>query len=80
MTKKKNQNVLYTQAQIIYMGMRQFDQNKYTSNSSKGCLLEIELEYSRELHKLHNDYTFTPGKIEIKKNIVQLSTKDCRFS
>ena len=23
--------------------------NKYTSNSSKGCILEVDLEYSKEL-------------------------------
>ena len=25
------------------------DLNKYTSNSSKGCVLEVDLEYSKEL-------------------------------
>ena len=26
------------------------DLNKYTSNSSKGCVLEVDVEYTKELH------------------------------
>ena len=42
---------------------KEFDLNKYTSNSWKGCVLEVQLEYAKELHKLHHDYPLTPGKI-----------------
>ena len=35
---------------------KEFDLNKYTSNSSKGCVLEFYLEYHKELCKVHNDY------------------------
>ena len=41
--------------------------NKYTSNSSKGCIFEVDLEYLKELRKLHNDY---PDKIEIKREML----------
>ena len=34
---------------------KEFDLNKYTDNSSKGCVLEVILEYPKELHELHND-------------------------
>ena len=37
--------------------------NKYTSNSSKGCVLEVDLEYPKELQKLHNYYPLVPDKI-----------------
>ena len=37
---------------------KEFNLNKYTSNSSKGCVLEVDLEYPKELHKLDNDYPF----------------------
>ena len=30
--------------------------NKYTSNSSKGCVIEFDLEYTKELRELHSDY------------------------
>ena len=34
---------------------KEFDLNKYTSNSLKECVLRVDLEYSKELHELHND-------------------------
>ena len=40
--------------------------NKYTSNNSKGCVLEGDLEYPKELHESLNDYLLAPDKIEIK--------------
>ena len=39
-----------------YIDPKEFDLNKYSSNSSKGCLLEVDLEYPKKLHKLDNDY------------------------
>ena len=44
--------------------------NKYTSNSSKGCVLEFDLEYPKELWNLHNDYPLAPNKIEIKREML----------
>ena len=44
--------------------------NKYTSNSSKGCVLEVDLEYPKELWNLHNDYPLAPNKIEIKREML----------
>ena len=43
--------------------------NKYTSNNSKGCVLEVDLEYSKELWELHNDYPLAPDKIEIEREM-----------
>ena len=34
---------------------KEFDLNKYTSNSSKGCVVEVDLEYPKKLRELHND-------------------------
>ena len=44
--------------------------NKYSSNSSKSCVLEVDLEYSKELHELHNDYPLASDKVEIKREIL----------
>ena len=44
--------------------------NKYTSNSSKGCVLEVGLEYLKELHELHNYHPLASDKIEIKKEML----------
>ena len=48
---------------------KEFDLNKDTSNSSKKCVLEIDLEYPKELRELHNDYPLAPDKIEIKRKM-----------
>ena len=49
---------------------KKFDLNKYTSNSSKGFILEVDIEYPKELHKLHDDCPLAPDKIEIKREMV----------
>ena len=47
-----------------------FDLNKYNSNSSKGCVLKVDLEYPKEIPKLHNNYPQAPDKIEIKREML----------
>ena len=49
---------------------KEFGLNKYASYSSKGCVLEVDLEYPKELRELHNDYPLAPDKIEIKKKML----------
>ena len=44
--------------------------NKYTCNSSKGCVLEVDLEYPKELPELASDYPVAPYKIKIKRKIL----------
>ena len=41
--------------------------NKCISNSSKGCVLEVDLEYPKELRELHNDYALAPDKTDNQK-------------
>ena len=43
--------------------------NKYTNNSSKRCVLEVDIEYPKELKELHNDYPLVSEKIEMKKEM-----------
>ena len=40
--------------------------NKYSCNKSKGCVLEMDLEYPKALRALCNDYPLDPDKLEIK--------------
>ena len=47
---------------------KEFDLNRYTNNGSKGYILEIDLEYPKELREFHNDYPLAPDKIEIKSH------------
>ena len=53
--------------------------NRYASNILKGCVLDADLEYPKELCKLYNDYSLTPDKIEIREkklSIYQLLIAD----
>ena len=51
----------------IFKGINpeQFDLNKYSINS---CVLEVDLEYPKELYELHIDYPLVTDKIEIRKD------------
>ena len=44
------------------------DLGKYKTNGKKGLILEVDLEYPRELHDLHNDYPVAPEKAKVSKN------------
>ena len=55
---------------LNYFQQVEFDLNKYTNNSLKGCVLEVDLEYPKELHELHKDYPLAPDKIEIKREML----------
>ena len=49
---------------------KKFDLNKHSSISSKGYLLEADLEYPKKLLELHNDYLLAPDKTEIKREML----------
>ena len=49
---------------------KEFNLSKYTNNSSKTCVLEVNLEHPQELHELNNDSPLTPDKTEIKREIL----------
>ena len=51
---------------LKWIDTKEFHLNKYSSNNSKGCVLKVDLEYPKELRKLHNDYPLAPDKIEMK--------------
>ena len=72
-----DENNLYGYAMSKYLTIsgfkwidpKEFDLDKYTSNSSEGCVLEVDLEYPKELQELHNDYPLAPDKTEIKREM-----------
>ena len=44
------------------------DLAKYNYDSKKGLILEVDLEYPKELHNLHNDYPLAPEKVKVNKD------------
>ena len=51
------------------------DLAKYKEDSKKGLILEVDLEYPKELHNLHNDYPVAPEKVKVTK---QMLSKYCK--
>ena len=48
--------------------------NKYELNNweNYSCILEVDLEYPKELHDLHNDYLLAPERIMCKNKVEKL--------
>ena len=61
-----------------WINPKTFDLNKHSSNSLEGYVLEIDLQYPKELHELHNNNPLALDKTEIKKflSYYQLKTGD----
>ena len=49
---------------------KEFDLNQYINNSSRGYVLEVDLEYPEDLRELYNDHSLIPDKIEIKRDML----------
>ena len=52
---------------IKWIDPKEFDLNKFTSNNLKVCVLEVDLEYPKELQESHNDYPLHQIKQQSKK-------------
>ena len=46
------------------------DLEKYKDDENKGLILEVDLEYPKELHDLHNDYPVGPEKVKVSKGML----------
>ena len=46
------------------------DRSEYHENSKEGLFLEVELEYPRELHDLHNEYPLAPDKLLVTSEML----------
>ena len=46
------------------------DLGKYQEDSKKGLILEVDLEYPKELHDLHNDYPLGPEKVKVTEDML----------
>ena len=73
--KKENNYIMYYDANNLYgwamsqplpySGFKWV--KKWQERPGKGCILEVDLEYPKHLHKLHNGYPLTPEKLAVKK-------------
>ena len=50
--------------------INQFNLESVSENSEIGYILEVDLEYCKELHDLHNDYPLYSEKIEVNSNML----------
>ena len=41
-----------------------------SENNSIGYFLDVDLEYSNELHELHNDYPLAPEKLAVSSDML----------
>ena len=56
-----------------WMKQKQIDKidlAKYKEDSNEGLILEVDLEYPKELHDLHNDYPLGPEKVCVNKDML----------
>ena len=49
--------------------IKRLNLGKYSADSKRGFILEVDLEYSKELHDLHNDYPLAPEKVKVSKSM-----------
>ena len=47
--------------------LNKIDLGKYKEDSREGLVLEVDLEYPKDLHELHNDYPLAPEKVKVSK-------------
>ena len=51
------------------------DLGKYKADGKKGLILEVDLEYPKELHDLHNDYPIAAEKIKVSNEMLSAYCK-----
>ena len=69
--------IIYTDANNLYGysmtkklpigGFKWMTEKELQEWRSFGCVLEVDLEYPKELHNLHNDYPLAPERLKIDK-------------
>ena len=60
---------------MTHKRISKIDLGKYKADGKKGLILEVDLEYPRELHDMHNDYPVCPEKVKVSKNMLSAYCK-----
>ena len=55
--------------------IKQIDLGKYKADGKKGLILEVDLEYPRELHDMHNDYPVCLKRLRYQTICSQVTAK-----
>jgi len=66
---------------LKWMSQKQIDKinlAKYTEDSKKGLILEVDLEYPKELHNSHNDSPLAPQKMKVTKDMLSPYCEEIR--
>ena len=50
--------------------INEVDFDLISGNNEAGYILEVDLEYPKELHDFHNDYPLAPEKIKVNKDVI----------
>ena len=53
-----------------WLSEKEVNLSKYDDEFEKGLILEVDLEYPKELHDLHNDYPLAAEKIKVTENML----------
>ena len=54
----------------------EFDVMSINEKSDIGYILEVDLEYPKELHELHNDYPLAPEKLAVSSDMLSTYCKN----
>ena len=53
-----------------WLSEKEVNLSKFDDEFEKGLILEVDLEYPKELHDLHNDYPLAAEKIKVTENML----------
>ena len=53
-----------------WVNPNKFDLDSVNKNAKKGYILEVDLEYPKELHDLHNEYPYCPEHIKVTDDML----------
>jgi len=58
--------------------INKLDFGKFTEKNEKGFILEVDLEYPKELHDLHNDFPLAPDQVKVTENMLSDYCKEIK--
>ena len=75
MVRQWNEYLPYSEFEWL-KNVDKLDVNSTNKKSDIGYILEVDLEYPRELHELHNDYPLAPEKLVVTNDMFSKYCKE----